>query len=65
MHSNHCLWQDAVYIMCCLCVMTDLHCSVGGNIQAMVWDPTGERLAVQFTGTSLVLQSSACLLLDV
>ena len=26
----------------------------------MVWDPTGERLAVQFTGTSLLLYSSSC-----
>ncbi|KAI0239393.1 Aladin [Lamellibrachia satsuma] len=28
--------------------------SVGGNIQAMAWDPTGERLAVQFTASEMI-----------
>ncbi|KAK2156791.1 hypothetical protein NP493_1929g00000 [Ridgeia piscesae] len=28
--------------------------SVGGNIQAMAWDQTGERLAVQFTACELI-----------
>ena len=43
----------------CIWSLNTVHlaCSVGGNIQAMVWDPTGERLAVQFTGTSLILYS--------
>lgn len=36
----------------CRWALTVLCCRVGGAVQSMVWDPTGERLAVIIRGQS-------------